>query len=139
MARIGKTLLRFIREESGNATIEFVVWLPFLTVLIMLITDVTMIAFHRSNVELVIQDANRLRSVGVLTTNEETRQYLISRLTSADGTVCCTIDAGMISLYSTSIVRFQISQVDVFGILSRIAGDVEIVVVNQQIMENMEA
>ena len=139
MVRLRKPLHRFVREESGNATIEFVVWLPFLTALIMLITDISMIAFHRSNVELVIQDANRLRSVGELTTNEEMRQYLISRLTSADGTVCCSVDAGLISLYSTSIVRFQISQVDVFGVLSRFTGDVEIIVVNQQIMENMEA
>lgn len=128
----------FVTDEGGSATIEFAIWLPFFVVILMFVADLTMIMFHRSDVERIVQDANRLRSIGVLSTNEETRSYLIARLMLPDGTMRGTAEAGLISMYATSIVRIQLSQVDMFGVVPRLFGDMELIVVNQQILENME-
>lgn len=132
------TLARFICDERGTASFSFALWLPFIMGLIMLVTDVSMILFNRSNVERLVQDTNRLRATGALTSSEMAEQYLTLRMTRPDGTVFATVDNSVVMLTTTSVVSMRISDIDVFGLLPPLTGDIAITVRNQQTLEDME-
>lgn len=129
---------RFVRAEHGSATVEFALLLPFLMGLVMLVTDISMIMYHKGNADRIVQDTNRLRSTGALTTNDMAVQYMLSRLTRADGRVIGNSASGVQFLTVISAVNINISEVDVFGLLPPLIGDMQIVVRNQQALEYME-
>jgi Flp pilus assembly protein TadG len=57
----------FWRREDGSATVEFVLWLPILFLILLLIVDASMLFMSRSHAIRVLQDTNRLYSVGQFT------------------------------------------------------------------------
>lgn len=53
-----------LSDESGNASIEVVIWMPLFILLIAIIFDASMIFMNRAHVLREIQDANRAFAVG---------------------------------------------------------------------------
>jgi Flp pilus assembly protein TadG len=85
-------LKAFLRQEGGSATIEFVLWLPIVIAILLLVVDSSMLFMSRSHAMRVLQDTNRLYSVGQFTSNQQdieaaraerlakARDYALSRL-----------------------------------------------------------
>jgi Flp pilus assembly protein TadG len=85
-------LKAFLRQEGGSATIEFVLWLPIVMAILLLVVDSSMLFMSRSHAMRVLQDTNRLYSVGQFTSNQQdieaaraerlakARDYALSRL-----------------------------------------------------------
>ena len=75
----------FLRQECGGATIEFVLWLPIVIAILLLVVDSSMLFMSRSHAMRVLQDTNRLYSVGQFTGTPAERiakaqNYALSRL-----------------------------------------------------------
>lgn len=75
----------FLRQEGGSATIEFVLWLPIVMAVLLLVVDSSMLFLSRSHAMRVLQDTNRLYSVGQFTGTAAERvtkaqNYALSRL-----------------------------------------------------------
>ncbi len=75
----------FFRHESGGSSIEFVLWMPIVVLVLVLIVDSSMLFMSRTQAIRVLQDTNRLYSVGQFTgtTTERITQaqnYALSRL-----------------------------------------------------------
>lgn len=75
----------FLRQEGGSATIEFVLWLPIVMAILLLVVDSSMLFMSRSHAMRVLQDTNRLYSVGQFTGTTAERitkaqNYALSRL-----------------------------------------------------------
>lgn len=75
----------FLRQEDGSSTIEFVLWLPLVMAILLLIVDSSMLFMSRTHAIRVLQDTNRLYSVGQFTGTPAERitkaqAYALSRL-----------------------------------------------------------
>ena len=77
----------FLRREDGAVTVEAVLWLPIFIALFAMIVDVTMIMFGQAQALRVVQDANRLVSVGVLKSEEATRTFIQDRLSGLSANI----------------------------------------------------
>jgi Flp pilus assembly protein TadG len=125
----------FAKDQTGTATVSFVIWLPFVTGIIMLVADLASIMFQHANVDRVLQDANRLWATGMLSSGTETEQYITTNLTRPDGTVIGTRETDIIAMTATSTVRMQLTEIDMFGFFSTLVGDRQVVIRNQQVLE----
>jgi Flp pilus assembly protein TadG len=65
----------FLRQEGGSSTIEFVLWMPLVVLILLLIVDSSMLFMSRTHAIRVLQDTNRLYSVGEFT-GEDTAEKL---------------------------------------------------------------
>lgn len=75
----------FLWQEEGSSTIEFVLWLPLVIAILLLVVDSSMLFMSRSHAIRVLQDTNRLYSVGQFTGTPVERitkaqNYALSRL-----------------------------------------------------------
>lgn len=106
---------RFRRSEDGAATIEAVLWLPFFFMLFGALADVSMVFFNQSRLLRIVQDANRAMSVGRFTTDQQTQDYVISRVQgfSAHVSAITTVSPeGII----TTVATVPIDDLDLFGV-----------------------
>ena len=89
----------FLRREDGTVTVEAVLWLPVFIAIFAMIVDVTMIMFGQAQALRVVQDANRLVSVGVLRSEEATRTFIQSRLSGISDNIVVQsrVEQGIIS------------------------------------------
>lgn len=81
-----------MRQESGSSSIEFVLWMPLVLAILLLVVDSSMLFMSRTHTIRVLQDTNRLYSVGQFTSNQQdidaaraerlgkARDYALSRL-----------------------------------------------------------
>lgn len=129
---------RFWAKEEGSVTVEFVLWLPMIFVVILMAADVSVLLFNRSNTVRLIEDAHRLRSVGQLTSEDATTDYIVAnlgRLYSGSATVVTVEQAGVV----TTTVTLPSSNMDVVGTFATITGDPSIAISSEQYIENWEA
>ena len=59
-----------MRDESGSATMEIVIWLPFLVFLIILTVDASVLYFRHGEMFNVARDAARSLAAGTLSLDE---------------------------------------------------------------------
>lgn len=88
----GRKFKAFLRQESGSSSIEFVLWMPLVLAILLLVVDSSMLFMSRTHTIRVLQDTNRLYSVGQFTSNQDdidaaraerlgkARDYALSRL-----------------------------------------------------------
>mgnify|MGYP001824114864 CR=1 FL=1 len=108
---MNRLLKRFARDDSGNATVEFVIWLPMVLLAFGLTVDVSMIFHSQNQVLRIVQDANRNASIGRLSTPADAENYIESRLQKASASADATssITAGVIHTTVTYPARdFQV-------------------------------
>jgi len=63
-------LSRFLRDDSGSATIEFVLWVPVFVVLLVATTDATILYLSHTEMWNVSRDIARRIAVGDITADE---------------------------------------------------------------------
>lgn len=104
----------FLRRDRGAATIEVILWLPFLLGFFSLMVDISMIFNNQSRIMRIIQDGNRNYSIRRLTSETETQNYVLGRVASISGAATATTTnvAGLI----TTTVTVPLSDLDLLGI-----------------------
>jgi Flp pilus assembly protein TadG len=65
-----QTAARFLRDEGGSATIEFVLWVPVFVVLLIATTDATILYLSHTEMWNVSRDIARRIAVGDITADE---------------------------------------------------------------------
>jgi len=130
-------LLRFLQNEDGTSTIEFVLWLPLVLLILLLITDSSMLFMSRSHAIRVLQDTNRLYSVGQFTGDAAERitkaqAYALSRLAglSPSATVTTSETNRVVRTTATMQTR-EIAPIGFLGVMM----DGQIVVVAEHRVE----
>ena len=113
----------FLQQERGSATIEFVLWMPIVLLILLLIVDASMLFMSRSHALRVLQDTNRLYSVGQFTgtTAERITQaqtYALNRLRglSPSATAITTETNRVVRTQATMATR-EIAQVGFLGVM----------------------
>jgi len=107
---------RFLRRQDGTATVEAVLWFPIFLAIFGLMIDATMIFHGESDVLDVIQDANRNRSIGRFTTDDEVVAFINTMLAAESikpKTVTAVTDPTT-AIITTSVV-VPMKQFQVFG------------------------
>jgi Flp pilus assembly protein TadG len=127
-----KQIRKFRNDESGSATVEAVLWLPLFVVFFVMVADVSFV-FHRQAQTLrIVQDANRALSVGRLTSEDETEDFIVAALSglTTGPIVSTTIDAGVI----TTRTLLPVSDLTAVGMFDFIS-DYNILVTSQHFVE----
>ncbi|MFY0691606.1 MAG: pilus assembly protein [Paracoccaceae bacterium] len=123
---------RWLKDESGTATIEAVLWIPLYVVVLTFIADVSAIFHNQAQVMRIMQDGNRQYSVGRIATPEATETFIEEQLAGfADNAVATTeVIDGVIH----SSVAVPSSDLDSVGTWARI-NDITLVVRSQHLKE----
>jgi hypothetical protein len=123
-----------VKNQSGAATIEAVIWIPFFILLFCVVVDGTMVFSQRTQAIRIMQDANRSFAVGRLDTPEETETFILDRLRplSPGASADTSVALGIIS----SRVAMPVSDLEITGLLSEITQDFTVVVQSQHMAEN---
>ena len=102
-SHIRKRLTRFVRDDSGSHTIEAVIWMPMFVIVLALVLNVTIVFFQESQMLRVVQDGNRLLSVGRMLTEVEVEDYITNQLSylSENLTVDTVVDGGTVTTLLT--------------------------------------
>ena len=106
----------FLRDQSGSATIETVMWLPVIMFIFCLIADASLIFGKQAQVMRIVQDANRALSVGRLRTDADVEAYIAQQIAwITDKAVISTeVTGGVIS----SVVEIPASDMTATGFIS---------------------
>ncbi len=121
----------FLRQEGGSATIEFVLWLPIVIAILLLVVDSSMLFMSRSHAMRVLQDTNRLYSVGQFTSDQKdfaaaraerlakARDYALSRLRglSPSATVTATELGNGVVRTSATMKTKEIAAIGFLGMM----------------------
>lgn len=114
----------FLRQEGGSATIEFVLWLPIVMAILLLVVDSSMLFMSRSHAMRVLQDTNRLYSVGQFTGTAAERitkaqNYALSRLRglSPSATVTTTELSNRVVRTSATMETREIAAIGFLGMM----------------------
>lgn len=127
-----RNLRAALRGERGNATVEFVVWLPFFIILLGAIADVSLLLNNQSRMFDVARDASRLVSLGRMT-NIEAEAWARNSLEGRPLDVQVTVLNGFV----TTKVLLPYSDVLVFG--RGLMGDSKVEADMTMVMEVAEA
>lgn len=109
-----RILSRFAKKEDGNATVEFVLWLPLIAGIIVGALDLNMISLTQSNMWTVARDTVRRISTGEL--NASTGQdYALARLSFLDYTCEVDVTVGTDAVVDISASLTDMAVVGVIG------------------------
>lgn len=114
---------RFVRCEDGSSTIEFVLWLPLVLAILLLIVDSSMLFMSRTHAIRVLQDTNRLYSVGQFTGTPAERitkaqAYALSRLQGlSPSTTITTTETNRVVRTRATMETAEIAQIGFLGLM----------------------
>lgn len=99
MRRILSILRAGRDDESGNVTIEFVLWVPLVAFLLLLTVDVGQIFLKQAQALRLVQDANRAFSIGKIRTTDATETFIEDSLAGLSAAVLAqtTVNGRIIS------------------------------------------
>lgn len=126
-----RTFRRF-RKEDGAVSIEATLWVPFFVILVTLIADVALVFYGQARAMEVSQDANRAFSVGTISSADEVKTYITSRLStmSPNAQAHVNFNDGLI----TTVVVMPTADLDAVGFFTSLAS-VDMQVVTQMVKE----
>ncbi len=75
-----RSVFTFLRDEKGDVTIEFVLWVPIFVGLFVFVTDASIIYLTHSEMWSVARDTTRRMTTGEITTRAEAVDYAATRL-----------------------------------------------------------
>ena len=113
----------FLRQEGGSATIEFVLWLPIVMAILLLVVDSSLLFMSRSHAMRVLQDTNRLYSVGQFTGTTAERitkaqNYALLRLRGlSPSTVVTTTETNRVVRTRATMETREIASVGFLGMM----------------------
>lgn len=129
---------RFRSREDGTGTISFVLWLPVVLGILLAFADLSFILFQRSNIVRVVEDANRLRAIGLLNSNDATEASVLAALGYGGGAPGVFVTSLTAQGVLTTEVTIPIAELDAFGMFAGLAGNPSLRVASYQLIENWE-
>lgn len=137
VARKWSEIKAFPRQESGSSTIEFVLWLPIVIAILLLIVDSSMLFMSRTHAMRVLQDTNRLYSVGQFTGTpaeriQQAQDYALARLTGlSPSATTTTVELNRVVRTQATMETREIAQIGFLGLMI----DMTMVVTSEQKVE----
>lgn len=116
-------IMDFLRREDGSSTIEFVLWLPIVVAILLLIVDASMLFMGRTHAMRVLQDTNRLYSVGQFTGtfNEritKAQDYALSRLQGlSPSATATTTETNRVVRTQATLETREVAQIGFLGLM----------------------
>lgn len=113
----------FLRQEGGSSTIEFVLWLPLVIAILLLVVDSSMLFMSRSQALRVLQDTNRLYSVGQFTGTPAERiaaaqNYALSRLRGmSPSATATTVETNRVVQTRATLQTAEIARIGFLGMM----------------------
>lgn len=128
-------LKKFLRDDTGSATVETVMMLPLLLAVLSLTVDLSLIFNSRAEVLRVIQDANRNVSIGRINDISTAEAYVESNIEhlAPNAHANATITAGVIN----TTVTLPASDLMMTGIFTSIL-DITMTLTAQHMIEDWE-
>ncbi|MDP3194978.1 TadE/TadG family type IV pilus assembly protein [Tabrizicola sp.] len=120
---IARKLKAFLRQEGGSSTIEFVLWLPIVLAILLLIVDSSMLFMSRTHAIRVLQDTNRLYSVGQFTGTPAERitkaqAYALTRLQGlSPSATITTTETNRVVRTRATMETAEIAQIGFLGLM----------------------
>ena len=113
----------FLRDDKGNQTIEFVLWLPIIVSLMVIITDASILYLTQTEMWNVARDTARRLSTGQLPTEGAAVVYANQQLNLYDPAYVVTVDRNP-NDRMTVVITVDIADATVFGyFLTPVLGD----------------
>lgn len=127
------SIARGLSDESGAATVEFVLWLPVMAALFGLVVDTSIIFGGQSQILRVVQDVNRAVSIGHVRTSDDAEAMILAGIDNIapNASVDTTLSNGIIS----SIVTIPVSDLSVTNLID-VFHDFNVIVSAQHLSEN---
>ena len=131
-SRLMKRMKRFGRQEDGAMTIEACLWLPLFFFMFVGIADVALIFHGQARVLRIVQNENRLFSIGRHGSELATQEAILARLStiSTEASVVTQESGGLI----TSTVTIPTADLDVAGVIGPLAS-LNMTITSQHILE----
>jgi Flp pilus assembly protein TadG len=113
----------FLRHEGGSSTVEFVLWMPLVVLILLLIVDSSMLFMSRTHAIRVLQDTNRLYSVGQFTGTTAERisaaqTYALSRLQGlSPSATATTTETNRVVRTRATLETAEIAQIGFLGLM----------------------
>ena len=125
-------LKTWLRDDSGSATVEAVIWFPVFIAIFALMVDVTLMFHGKTQVTRVAQDGTRAYAVGRITTTDDVETFIensVSTLTP-HAVAVTTSSGGIVS----TIVTMPARDLLMFGSFSAFT-DLTLAVTSQHLLE----
>jgi Flp pilus assembly protein TadG len=123
-SRLTRSVGRFLQCEGGSSTVEFVLWVPLVIMVLMLIVDASMLFMTRSHAMRVLQDTNRLYSVGQFTGDtaadrlEKAEDYALARLSPlSESATAVTTELNRVVRTEATMQTSEIANIGFLGTL----------------------
>lgn len=128
-------LRRFLKGETGSATVETVLWFPLFIAVFGLMLDVAMIFHGQAKVLRVVQDGNREYSIGRITTETAAETHIEGILAQIGirGEATTTEVAGV----AHTVVRVQANELQVLGYFTAFS-NLQLSIAAEHMIENWE-
>lgn len=126
----------FLRDQSGSATIETVLWLPFFAFFITFFVDVAMIFQGQARALKVIQEANRELSIGAYTSISDFEARVMADLT-AMGMAPDSLDTSIVAGVVTTRALIPTDALAVVGLFTALTS-FQVGVGSEMMIENWE-
>ena len=127
------SISRGLSDESGAATVEFVLWLPVMAALFGLIVDTSIVFGDQSQILRVVQDVNRAVSIGRVRTSDDAEAIILADIhnIAPNASVETTLSNGIIA----STVTIPVSDLSVTNLID-VFHDFNVTVSAQHLSEN---
>ncbi len=111
---------RFLRDERGSATIEFVLWVPVFVIILVAATDATVLYLHHTEMWNVSRDVARRVAVGDMTEADaaaavQNEMFLYSRAYTVATSNSTALDVKI-------QIQTSVSDASVFGFFGPVLG-----------------
>ncbi len=111
-------LRRFIRDERGSATIEFVLWVPVYVIVLVAVTDASILYLSHTEMWNAARDTARRISVGALTAADAPDRAGEMLLLSGRSYTVAASDAGPVIVE----ISVNVGDASVFGFFKPVLG-----------------
>ena len=131
--KLHRPIARGLSDESGAATVEFVLWLPVMAAIFGLVVDTSIIFGDQSQILRVVQDVNRAVSIGRVRTSDDAEAMILAAIDhiAPNAVVETTLPDGII----TSTVTIPVSDLSVTNLID-VFHDFNVTVSAQHLSEN---
>lgn len=106
---------RFVKDETGSVTIEFVLWVPVFVLILAITVDASILFLTQANLWSIARDTTRFMATGLLS-DVGAEAYALDRMAAwgANTTIIASRDANLVSL-SMSVPISDVSPFNIVG------------------------
>lgn len=108
-------MVRFLRDESGVMTVDFVVWLPLFVSLLVIVTDASMLYMHQTQMWNVARDTVRRMTTQRVVSEYDAECWARSQLAVYTDLNYTVVQADSTPQFNTLQIEIPLVDVSTFG------------------------